>query len=438
LEAVVPARQIAVTEPKGPTYVCLDAAIQEEELTAFPEMPNLNRHTLPTLADPDRLKLQETLSVLLNAKRPLLMIGRVSAEKYHWDNRIKLAEKIGAHVLTDIKTGASFPTQHPSQPFPPTLYVTPEAGTLIRDADVILVLDWIDPAGTMRQACAGSLPNAKIILCSLDQYSHNGWSMDYQALPPADINLLVSPDKVVECLLAELGTSINKKLFPVTAIAPDPGPELIDGRISVEAMARTIIDTLSDEVPSYLRLPLGWPGSCCVFNSPLDYIGFDGGGGIGSGPGMAVGAALALRDMGSERLPVAVLGDGDYLMGVTALWTAVHYKIPLLILVANNCSFFNDELHQERMARIRGRPIENRSIGLRMENPAIDLAQLAEGQGARGYSEINTPDKLRVAIKSATEHVRKGGVAVIDVSVAPEYARATSNAMLRQAAPGKS
>jgi len=33
--------------------------------------------------------------------------------------------------------------------------------------------------------------------------------------------------------------------------------------------------------------------------------------------------------------------------------------------------------------------------------------------------------------------VRAGQVVVIDISVAPEYARATSNAMLRQAAPGK-
>ena len=48
--------------------------------------------------------------------------------------------------------------------------------------------------------------------------------------------------------------------------------------------------------PSYLRLPLGWPGEYCRFAHPLDYIGFDGGGGIGSGPGMAVGAALALRE----------------------------------------------------------------------------------------------------------------------------------------------
>ena len=65
-----------------------------------------------------------------------------------------------------------------------------------------------------------------------------------------------------------------------------------------------------------------------IYNHPLDYLGGDGGGGIGAGPGMTVGAALALR--GTGRLPLAVLGDGDFVMGVSALWTATHYRIPLL------------------------------------------------------------------------------------------------------------
>jgi thiamine pyrophosphate-dependent acetolactate synthase large subunit-like protein len=86
------------------------------------------------------------------------MIGRVSADPADFARRVALAERFGAAVLTDIKTGASFPTQHPLQPYPPSLYVTGDAAALIRDADVILGLDWIDPGGTMRQACSGALP----------------------------------------------------------------------------------------------------------------------------------------------------------------------------------------------------------------------------------------------------------------------------------------
>jgi thiamine pyrophosphate-dependent acetolactate synthase large subunit-like protein len=208
------------------------------------------------------------------------------------------------------------------------------------------------------------------------------------------------------------------------------GPDIVDGRLSIHALARTVADSLAAHNPSYLRLPLGWPGIGCRFAHPLDYIGFDGGGGIGSGPGMAVGAALALR--GTDRLPVAVLGDGDYLMGLTALWTAVRYEIPLLVVVANNASFFNDELHQERVARTRGRPVENRHIGLRMSDPPFDLAMLARGQGAVGIGPVATPAALAAAIADGVRQTRAGKTCVIDVHVAPEYARAVSSSLLRQ------
>jgi Thiamine pyrophosphate enzyme, C-terminal TPP binding domain len=342
---------------------------------------------------------------------------------------VKLAERVGANVLTDIKTGASFPTAHALHPFPPSLYVTDEAGVLVREADVIVSLDWIDLGGTLRQACKGGLPRARIFQCSLDQYSHNGWSMDYQALPPTDRTVLASPDRLVERLVETLGTGKP----PARAVHPRPkedsGPAVVQGRLSVQAMAQQITDGLARHNPSYIRLPLGWPGACCRFADPLDYIGFDGGGGIGSGPGMAVGAALALR--GGDRLPVAVLGDGDYLMGLTALWTGVRYGVPLLVLVANNESFFNDELHQERVARIRGRPVENRHIGLRMSESPLDLAMLARGQGAVGIGPIRDQTALDAAIAEGVRQTRAGKVCVIDVHVAPEYSRAVSNSLLR-------
>lgn len=430
LEAVVRAHRITTAEPKAPTYVCLDAGLQEEMLQAPLELPDLKRFPTPQPPDPPLELVADAASLLESARNPLIMMGRVSARRQDWDRRIQLAERCGARVLTDIKTGATFPTQHPLQPFPPSLYVTNEAGSLIRDADVILSLDWIDLAGTVRQACGGRLPDAKVIQCTLDPHLHNGWSMDYQALPATDLYTLASPDRLVARLLEVLGPGGVRPIPHTPKEQESLGPDIVDGRLSIEGMARTATDALASHNPSYVRLPLGWPGSCCRFADPLDYIGFDGGGGIGSGPGMAVGAALALR--GSGRLPVAILGDGDYLMGITALWTAVRYRIPVLILIANNESFFNDELHQERVARARGRPVENRSIGLRMSDPPLDLAMLARGQGAVGLGPARTTAELASAIAEGIRETNAGKVCVIDVHVAAEYARAVSSSLLRQ------
>ena len=104
------------------------------------------------------------------------------------------------------------------------------------------------------------------------------------------------------------------------------------------------------------------------------------------------------------RLPVAILGDGDFLMGVTALWTAVHNGIPLLVVIANNRSFFNDELHQERVARDRGRPVENRWIGQAIRDPDIDLATMARGQGCIGIGPVEDPKQLVSAIRRRPWH----------------------------------
>ncbi len=165
-------------------------------------------------------------------------------------------------------------------------------------------------------------------------------------------------------------------------------------------LAAALREAVGNRPTCLIRGPLAWANNTWDVAHPLDALGGDGGGGIGSGPGMAIGAALGLRDSPNTggRLPVAVLGDGDFLMGATALWTAVHYGIPLLVVVSNNNSFFNDELHQDRMARQRNRPVANRWIGQRIADPEPDLGMLAKAQGAEGFGPIRRPDELPRAL----------------------------------------
>ena len=199
--------------------------------------------------------------------------------------------------------------------------------------------------------------------------------------------------------------------------------------LSIDELARTTVDALAAHRPSYIRLPLGWPGEYCRFEHPQDYIGFDGGGGIGSGPGMAVGAALALR--GGDRLPVAILGDGDYLMGLTALWTGVHNRVPLLVIVSNNQSFSTmNSIRNASRAPADG-PSKTAGSDCAWTVPRMNLATLAQGQGAIGLGPVRTVADLQDAIETGVARVRDGALCVIDVHVAPEYARAMSSSLMR-------
>ena len=195
-------------------------------------------------------------------------------------------------------------------------------------------------------------------------------------------------------------------------------------------MIATALDTALDGADAAIvRLPLSWAGHLRDFRHPLDYLGCDGGGGVGAGPGNAVGAALALR--GSGRLPIAIIGDGDFLMGNTALWTAAHYGIPVLIVVANNRSFFNDELHQERVAKVRGRPVANRWIGQAISEPDIDIAAMARAQGCLGIGPVADPKGLVAALSEGIAAVRAGKPCVVDVRVAMGYDPAAAAGMQR-------
>src|SRR5262249_46688085 len=155
-----------------------------------------------------------------------------------------------------------------------------------------------------------------------------------------------------------------------------------------------------------------WAGGDWEVAGPLDYLGQDGGAGLGSGPGMVVGAALALRDRdrdaGGGRVAVGVLGDGDLLMGATALWSAARYRLPPLVVVANNGTYLNDEIHQERVARARSRPVENRWVGQRIADPQPDLASLARSLGLRGIGPVGAAGELDAALAAAVAAVDAG------------------------------
>jgi thiamine pyrophosphate-dependent acetolactate synthase large subunit-like protein len=409
-EALLRAVQIADTAPRGPTYVNLDAALQETKVGALPALPEVARYRSPESVLPNNDLVEEAAKLLSSAKSPIILMGRVSRSEAAWKARVALAEKLQAKVYTDIKTACAFPTDHPLHAAPPATF--PD-GKLLREADVVLSLDWVDTAGTLKAAWGDVPIPAKVIRVTTDAHSHRGWSMDYQGLPPADVYMMCEPDVAVPLLLQAV------KARPAMVFRKDELPPAKNDQVSIRTLADAFNEVTAGMDICLSKLPLGWNGAYRHFRHPLDYLGADGGGGVGAGPGLTVGAALALK--GAKRMVVGIVGDGDFLMGVTSLWTAVHYKLACLVIVANNRSYFNDELHQERVAKERGRPVENKWIGQRIDEPDIDLAMMARAQGAIGIGPVTQVSQIKSSLEKAIEHVRAGAVCVVDVRVVPGY-----------------
>jgi thiamine pyrophosphate-dependent acetolactate synthase large subunit-like protein len=424
VEAVLRANQITRTPPYGPTYVCLDGYMQEGELTDEVLIPPVDRYAEPDTPGASEATVREILDAIKAAKFPILMIGRVSRDEDDWQKRVALAEKLGVVVMTSMHTPAAFPTEHPNHVIPASSEMPKETeANLIEKADLLIALDWVDLAGYLH-ICSGESQtqrpvDAKIITCSLDTYASNGWVMTYHALPATDLSVLARPDDLIDQLLTMAEAEGMSGELP--ADAPEHwtvSPALFDVSepdepMSRREMAEVIAEFSKDKDVTLTKVPIGWSGAACHFDHPLDYLGKDGGGAVGAGPGTAVGAALALKD--SDRLVLGVLGDGDYLMGVNALWTASRMRLPMMLVVANNRSYFNDELHQERVAITRGRPLENRWIGQRLDDPRPDVVGFAQAQGFEGEGPITDTSELMEALKRGEEVVRNGGRYVIDV-----------------------
>ncbi len=128
----------------------------------------------------------------------------------------------------DLKIAASFPTDHHLHAGAPGgTVLAPEAADAIRSADVILSLDWLDVAGTFK--AVGNV-TAKVIQVSVDHRLHNGWSMDYQGLPPVDVFIDCEPDVAVPALLATLGSGFSPRCGHAREGIPDAGRRQAHGR----------------------------------------------------------------------------------------------------------------------------------------------------------------------------------------------------------------
>ena len=433
VESVLRANQITRSAPYGPVYICLDAGLQESSLTEEISIPDPARFTPAPSPGASRESVLRALKAIEKAKFPLILMGRVSRKQADWDRRVRFAEAIGAAVLTSSNDPAAFPTTHPLHFAAPCLRPSKAAAALIEKADLIISLDWLDLAGVLRlslgTAQTQNPADKTIIHCSVDSIRTNGWSMDHQALAAVDVPIFADPDQFVAQILNEFDAKKTPKGktrpevknlphwndVPMGKSSPTPGQPM-----TLWDMAMTVREFAKKRPITFARLPIGWPGEAYEFDGPLAFMGNDGGGAVGTGPGHTIGAALALKD--TDRLTVGVLGDGDYLMGVSALWTASHFDIPVMIVVADNRSYFNDEMHQERVAQMRSRPAQNRWIGQRIDDPRVDLVAMARAQGFESEDPVSTTEALAKALKRGAEIVAKGGRYFIDSVVQPGYA----------------
>lgn len=434
IDSVMRGYKIANTVPKGPVYIAFDSGLQEQKLGGPINLPDVAEARFqppaPPAANPELV--DRVADMLVQADYPLIIGGRIGYLPAATEPVRELVELLGAAYAED-RSFVSMPTRHPQN-----LTGSREA---LRKADVVLVVDCADVHWTMG-GYAGRRSNTykpdsksgrqKVIDLSMNESANRRWSR--VGGPIADTTLQVMADpltglaQIIEAIkkrtakepglakrFARRADAIGKEKLELVKVQQDRLKARWDeSPISPGRMVAELYAAVKHK-PWYLTLRnhRSWPEGTWQFDGAGQYAGHSSGGGLGHGPGASVGAAFACLD--DDRFPVGIIGDGDFLMATGAIWTAVHYKVPVLMVINNNTSWFNDEEHQFKIAKSRGRPAENAYIGTTTRDPDVNFVEVAEGYGAYAEGPIVDPADLTGTFKRAVKVVEDGGVAVVDV-----------------------
>ncbi|MEV7976794.1 benzoylformate decarboxylase [Streptomyces sp. NPDC086519] len=322
-------------------------------------------------------QLGELVTALDEAASPVLVLGpEVDASGANGE-AVRLAEALGAPVwLSPFSSRCSFPTRH--RGFRGVLPSSVRGVTqALARHDLILVIG--APVFRYHQFEPGPYlaPGARLLHVTSDPG-------EATRAPMGEAFVGASHDT-----LTRLADAVTPDRRPQLPPLPDfPVPAASNGRVHPEqlfadlralAPADTVWVTESTSTTSafWAQTDMQHPGS---------YL-WPAAGGLGFGLPAAVGAQLARP----ERQVVALIGDGSANYGITALWTAAQYDIPVITVILKNGTYgalrwFSEVLDVGEVAG--------------MDVPDIDFTLLARGYGMNATS-VSTPEDFAAAFKSA-------------------------------------
>ena len=445
-ESILRAYQIAMTEPRGPVYLCLDVELQESRLPPDFAIPDLNRYRPPATPSGDPEATTEAAKALRDARWPVLLVEGLGRTSGGSEALQSLSELLGIPVL---EHGSAFnlSNRHP-------LNLTGANAEVLKDADLIVTIGVKDIEAALRRpvAEAGIVPaglsrvsagygrryegliaeGTKLVRIGLQEYGIKGWTSSYGRLLPADIAILGSGTHVLRDLTRRCQSAtddnLRRRIAERTARSQDIHTAL-DVRIrkglneswdqkpvSTARLAAELWEAIRGEDWVLVHGSLsGWERRLWDMTDGVRCVA--GGGGTGTGMGVAMGAALAFK--GTGKVCVGIQNDGDLLYTPGSLWTAAHHSIPMLVIMFNNRSYYQDVGHQLTITKMRQRSLENVGVGVTLDRPATDFAALAKSFGLYGEGPILRPEDIRPALERGLKVVKDGGFALIDTVTQP-------------------
>ena len=435
-ESFLRAHRIALTEPQGPVYVCYDAGIQEDVVHAPIVLPEPRRYAPPATPQANPEALQRVADLLLQAEHPVIIADLLGRHPEAVGQLVQLAELLAIPVI-DRGGRFNFPNTHP-------LDLTDAAAEIFAEADMVLALDVLDLFGALGRVDKGTrlfqsaiAPQTTVSHITMGDLFVRSWAADYERLPAVDIPIAADTAVALPHLLSLCRTQVQKSAATrlqaraahlqrrhhtirqqwqqAAQAAQQQRPLAVSSAVAAiwEVLKHEDWVLVNNAVGAWTRRLWDWPQTGC-------YLGTSGGAGLGYGMGAALGGALAQRQKGSGKLCVNLQADGDLLYTPSALWTAAHHRLPMLVIMFNNRTYYNSEEHAIEVARVRERPVANAGVGTRLDEPPVNFALMAQSFGLYGEGPIDTLEAIRPALQRALRVVKEEGrLALVDIVMQP-------------------
>lgn len=332
--------------------------------------------------------VQAAAELLRGARRPLIIAGRGALRAACGPSLRSLGERLGALLATTLPAKGFFV----GDPF--DLGIAGSLGTnlgvsLIGQADVVVAVGaGLNDFTTLKGTLFGE--GATIIRCDrYDDPSPNRYV--------ANLSLIGDARVVVDQLLdavapsASDGEGWRTEAIRRTIEEFDVTTEFVDQSESDAIDPRTLMTILDDILPMNRQIVtdvghfFGFPATYLRAGEGGRYMPAVEFGAVGSGLGVALGAASAHPDL----LTVLFVGDGGLMMSLPDLDTAVRTNANLVIIVMNDGAY-GSELHMLRNWKL----VEDAAV---FQNP--ELSDVGASLGLRTFKASSVTDLRALADK---------------------------------------
>jgi acetolactate synthase-1/2/3 large subunit len=418
--AVAAAFHIATTGRPGPVLVDVPKDITQSMMewwypTTIEELDLPGYHPV---VDLDVEKVNEAISLIQAAERPVLYVGGGTLKSHASAQLLAFAERTGMPVVTTLMARGAFPDSHPQHLGMPGMHGMYSAVTAIQKSDLLISL-----GARFDDRVTGKIPafapHARIIHVDIDK-------AEFNKVRRADVSIRSNVAAVLEAWDSATATPQNlevwwkeidawREAYPLVYDEPVADGPLRPQHV-IESIARAAAP--GTIVAAGVGQHQMWASQFWKFEEPGTWVNSGGAGTMGFGVPAAIGAKAGRPD----RIVWCIDGDGCFQMTAQELVTARAEGIPIKVAILNNAYLGMVRQWQEMF-------YEERYSEVYLSPDLPDYVKWAEAMGCVGL-RATTVQEMHAAIATANS--------INDVPVVIDFRTDSSEKVFPMVAAGAS